>query len=280
GFGGDGGTGGDGGQGGGGAGGTVKVFGSVVDASGSVINAQGGGLSPFRGELGRFVLGNNTSSDAPIGIAAVTQSFDGARGMNIFTQDLAETPFIPDLVDGAELFGLLDDVTAQDTFFSALQSGSPNNAIGAVLRVDIGPGPGYNDDYTGFDMLLMLALGDTAINAPTLGFDPHGGVYQQPLTIGGYTRDLVFGGAGDMVLPSLLGNTIFATLIPEVDGFVSASGADAFGNLLLFGDQQLANGEAFYLVSQVPLPASGVFLLSGLSGLGLFRRVRKKALNL
>ena len=284
--GGAGGGGGTGGSGGGGAGGTVKLFGSVLDADGALASAAGGSGGSAGGN-GRIVLGNNVIGGGPAVQGGTLETFAGSQGSNPHIAGGSMTPFIPDLVGGAELYGLLAGIDANDPFFDSVRTGAPDDALAAIMRVDLGPAV-YADDYNGFDMLLYVNLLPDMIWAPTLGFDPAGGAFATGLTIGGWMNDPAYGGFSDAILLGLGGYSVFATLIPEVSGLVTAGGSPPLvvslalpgGPLVISGNQNLNNGDAFFLVpyseppAAVPLPASLLLLggVGGLAGLRLMRR--------
>ena len=200
GFGGVGGLGGQGALGGGGAGGTVKLYGTIVDADNTLVRTTGGfGVS--NGGNGRTILGINVAGSGPATTGSNVSSFTGTRGDNPFVKGVDDTAFIADLVGGAELFGLLNGIDANDAAFAAVNTGKPANALGAILRLDLGP-TGYADDYAGFDMLLFLNLTADALINPMLGFDPlaNDPAFRQSLLSGGFATQAAFGGSGPAVL--------------------------------------------------------------------------------
>ena len=274
--GGRGGFGGAGGLGGAGAGGTVKLLGSVVDAAGVQVDTRAGGAGA---DDGRFVIARN----AGLGQAALTGSrqevFDGLRGSNPFVRGGAEAPLIAGLQGGAELYGLLTlDSLATD--FDAVRAAAPSNARAALLRMDLGP-TGFDDDYAGFDMLLFLNLTDQLLDAPMLGMDGDGGDggFLQGLLGGGFATHAEFGGSGAPNLFTSLGAWgVYATLVPDGEGFFSAS----IGGARMRGldDVALADGD-FAFVTQDPAPPAGVpepggLALAGLAGLVLAASRRRR----
>src|SRR4029077_12596282 len=93
--------------GGGGAGGTVKIEGTLVDAfSGSAIDTQAGGGSA--GGVGKLVTVSNGPGIFNAGVTGATRLSDqlGPQRRNPFANSAVEVPLIPDLVGGAEAFGL------------------------------------------------------------------------------------------------------------------------------------------------------------------------------
>ncbi|PWV58883.1 hypothetical protein [Plasticicumulans acidivorans] len=277
--GGSGGSGATGGAGGGGAGGSVLLAASVVEASASTVNAAGGagGGAGNPGGNGYLMFASNTSGGLPISLGASLSRDDGLRGANPFVDaGGTATPFIPGLQGGAELFGLLDQALLDPADFAALRSAAPGDARAAVYRLDLGV-TGYADDFTGFDLLLLLNLGADALLNPQLGVETAvpGSGFMRSLLLGGYARELMFGGSGDVVLNALLGGDIFATLVPEADLLVSAA---ADGTTGLSG-VSLLSGEFAYLlaptVSRVPEPATLWLCLGGPLALALRRRWRR-----
>lgn len=224
-----GGRGGDGGPGagaGGGAGGTIKLTGSVVAADGAAIDTRGGagayggggGVAGTAGGNGRFLFGSNTAGGLPSAVLGAQKStFSGTQGLNPFiTGGAIATPYIPDLVGGAELYGLFHGLDASAADFAGLRAVAPTDAIGALMRLDIGP-LGYDFDFTGFDMLLMLSMSDQPLYDPMLGIDPleSDPAFTVDLLQGGWAANPLFGGTGPSPLGSLGPFGIYATLVPE-----------------------------------------------------------------
>lgn len=282
--GGAGGAGGDGGAGGGGAGGTVKLVGSVFDGNGADVSARagaGGGGDAADGGEGRLVFGLNSGATAEqiaanrtLGAGQV-KVFDGPRGVNPFIRGGVETPFLPDLLDGAALFGLLDGVDTRDAFFTPFLDDLQGDPLAALLRLPSGPGPLYAHSFFGFDWVFLLNLGYSPLEHPLLGIDPAqtDSAFLTPLTLGGWRRDLAFGGDGDVILRELDAFAVYATLTPS-DGTLF--------NLSLNGAQsstELKLGQpVFFGAASVPLPASGWLLLGGLAAIGLLRRRSRDAM--
>lgn len=251
-------TGGNGGQAGhtgAGAGGTIKLVGSVLDASGATADVRGGAvlLGQVAADNGRIVTGSNTVGGGPGVTGQATQVVDvGMRTLNPYLLGGTETPYIAGLLGGAEAFGLLD-LTAAD--FDEVRASAPTGAIVALLRLDIGPA-GYADDYVGFDLLLMINLVDATLTAPSLGIDADGldETFLQPLGIGGFALDPRFGGSGGfMALTTLDPFAVWGTLIPENGGIVNASvdGASPISGV------SLVNGEYVFLTGPQVQPHCG-----------------------
>ncbi|MBK1671466.1 hypothetical protein CKO28_26055, partial [Rhodovibrio sodomensis] len=253
----------------------VKLVGSVLDAGAATADTTGGsGGTP--GGQGRLILGSNTPGGGPTVVGGTTSTFVGIRGDNPFVSGTDDTPYIPDLVGGADMFGLLDGIDANNPAFAALFGSAPSSAVGALLRVDVGP-IGYDDDYFGFDMLLMLNLTGDDLLDPLLGVDPTGTdpAFVQSLLAGGFGTQSLFGGTGPTPLGMLGGFDIYATLTPEGSSIFNASvqGARSLNGI------PLANGDIAYLQRRnptaIPVPATFALLLLGLGALALGSRVRR-----
>jgi len=280
--GGNGGTGGlgaNGGAGGGGAGGTVKLFGSVVDASGASVDTSGG-AGGNAGADGRFIIGSNVAGGDPGSlIGASVSSFAGPVDDNPFVKGSSDlTPYIADLAGGAELFGLLNGVNGNDLNLLALLGVIPTNAVGALLRLDVGSAS-YSDNYTGFDMLMFINLTSSGLINPMLGIDPSNTdtTFLTPLLTGGWATNPLFGGSGGFSALTLLdGFDIWATLIPDSGTIFNAS-LDGAGIQGLSG-QYLANSQfAFISLNQPPsVPEPGTFLLIVIAAFSLIWARRRR----
>jgi hypothetical protein len=277
-----GGGGGTGGDGGGGAGGTVKIVGSVVQSAGAGVSAaggSGGGANGADGDDGRAVFAVNAGLGSAITVEGRTTVVSGPRGLNPFIRGGVETPMIPDLAGGAELFGMLSGINAQDPFFAPYLAGMAADSEAALLRLSTGPGAVYAHTFPGFDWLFLLNLGETAQADPLLGVDPSATApnWLVPLSAGGWTRDPAFGGGGDALLSELSPFDVYATLVPS-DGTLFNVSLD--GKLT---SMHLSLGDAVGLgaTTPVPLPAGGWLLLSSLIGLSLprLRLFRRKSGN-
>jgi hypothetical protein len=168
------------------------------------------------------------------------------------------------LVGGADRFGLLT-LTADAADFAAVQAGAPAGAVGAVLRLPVGPA-GYGDAFPGFDALLLInfssaALTNAAFGALAAGSDLG---FSQSLLQGGFLTDPAFGGAGALPLGSLTAGSVYETLVP-LDETLFNAGADG---VRAIADAPLGENQAVYLVA-VPEPGTFGLLAVGLLALGV-----------
>ncbi len=309
--GGAGGIGGIGGRGGDGAGGTVAIIGSVVTGTDGSINTLGGqsdNANPSNNG-GRVVIGSNTVTNAPLVAGGpgslrpdgtISGPFNstvtlvkgpndarstiinttGPTATNPFVVDAMTgqkfaTPYIPNLVGGAEAFGLLNGVQSTDPFFAHAVSSAAPGATALLYRTHLGPA-GYNFDFTGYDAVFLLNLTSDPLLDPELGVVENGTdeSYLQALLSGGFADDPLFGGDGPTDLGPLGGFDVYEILVPElgtdvnfsVDGLFS-SGPLEDGEVLSLG----ANGE-----STVPEPGTLAAFATGLFGLLGLRRVRAR----
>jgi len=179
--------------------------------------------------------------------SATQEKFAGPKGTNSFIKSSTKTPYIPDLVGGAEVFGLLYGIDAQDSYFAPLRNSAPTGSVLALWRPSSGP-VGYDDDYEGYDLVLMVNLMSVGVNAPKLGVDTEGtdNSFLQPLLKGGY----------DFETPtqlSVLGaNGVYAILVPEGSALFNAKTTKS-GEVASIS-QSLALGEMAFDLSGEPTP--------------------------
>ncbi len=236
-----GGLGGLGGSGAGGAGGTVMFTGSLISAGSPAIFTGGGrgGFGASAGGQGRFVIcSHDTSGSWGTVSGAQIETHPGPMAANPFIDPSSETPYIPRLAGGAELFGLLEGVTAAD--IGTILDDAPEGAGAALARLDVGPA-GYDVDFDGFDMLLFMSLEPLAQAAPQLGVSADTG-FLVDLLAGGYLTDTLFGGPGPQPLTSLGAYEVYATLVSESR---AASCNAAVGDVSILG-ASLSNGDVAY----------------------------------
>ena len=288
-WGGRGGDGGDGGDGAGGGGGTVRLISSALEGV-ALVDTAGGDtldLNYDPGYDGRFVLGWNTADDFG-GYALDTQlitMYDtlarhrGTRDENPHVQPMmtppqidarseigpVETPYIPGLPGGAEVFGLTT-LSSTDNDLLPFLADCPPDAVAALVLMDEGPAS-LAQNWDGFDMLLMLNLTDNALSHPKLGVGSEG--YLADLMTGGFAVSTLFGGPGPKVLGELPAHGVYATLVPENANHFNMI---ADGCRFAYGDS-LRHGEALYMV---PEPATVTMLILGGAGLLACRRRRRR----
>ncbi len=249
--GGNGGAGGTGGAGGGGAGGTVKVVASVIEATPVTTINVGGGASPagsnHAGQPGRVILGDNVGNPpfpgSLIGAATVILT-DGPRDSNPFvfpTSPAVLTPFIPNLIGGAEIYGLTTLTPAE---FEAILASAPTGAAAALVRLDTGPA-GFDEDYAGFDMVFVINMGSQSIDAVELGVGEAS--QTAPLLVRGVAGNPAFGGAGPQPLAQLAPGTVWATLIAE-----DATEFNLAASIGTVSQNALPPGGAMYLLGCYP----------------------------
>src|SRR5262249_23123722 len=150
----------------GGAGGTVRLTGSVVAGSGAALLAGGlGGLGPVNATGGApgwlvksFNAGDLTgvTTDGRFSLSPL----EGPRAINPYIQGSVATPYIPDLLGGAEVFGLLDASAAG-------LLGAPGEQGAALARYK--GGTHGLIDFSGFDWLLLGNLSPESLTNPEWG---------------------------------------------------------------------------------------------------------------
>ncbi len=274
-------AGGNGGPGGGGAGGGFGFFASqfVSDAT-AVIDTRGGSLGTDRaGGDGRLVIRTNsvipgTSNDTLfqgnlLGVQPGTTG-SGVVHANPFVFGEPETPYIPDLVGGAEAFGILQGNLLAG-FIDMIRDAAPAGASAAGMLMDIGPA-GFDDSIPGYDMLLYINLSnEAALPFPRFGVGQP--FYSSGLLTGGFGHDLLFGGNGLYeVLHSLGSEEIFATLVPEGISHFNFGAADSETIYV----HSLAYSRPLFFT--VPEPATFGMFLAG--AIFLLRRVRSSRIFL
>ncbi|MDH6092723.1 PKD domain-containing protein [Anabaenopsis arnoldii] len=172
-------------------------------------------------------------STAPI------QKFDGVRASNPFiTDNTVATPFIADLIGGANVHGLLDLSIAD----LGIAGDIPEDALAAIYRVDIAPGK-YNVNYfdvdsnVDFDMLLFINVSGENIFNPQLGIDLN-------QTNQDFLKPLLAGGTP---LTRLGNGQIWATLIPDDDSIFINAALNYPRLVNTISGQNLKDGEAVYI---------------------------------
>ena len=228
-------------MGGGGAGGTVKLIGSTINGFSGTIDTTGGAGDAFAGaehsgDAGRFIGGSNTPDPLFALLEAQDQiNIDGSRDANPFISGGSfPTPFVPDLVDGAEIYGLTG-LDAPTDFAAVVAAAGPNDLV-VLQRLDVGPA-GFDDDFLGFDMLVMMNVTDAAVADVELGVGA-GGFQTDLLTRGFANNPAVGGSGGPQTLAGLTAGEVWATLVPSTITHFNIS-ADGWTN----STTNLANGQ-------------------------------------
>jgi hypothetical protein len=134
----------------------------------------------------------------------------GPRSVNPFLPGSVATPYIADLVGGAEVYGLTGLNASTTPAFAGIFAVKPPEVKAALFLMDIGPSV-FAQNYVGYDMLLAINLSDDALFDPVLGVDGH----TSELLVQGFLNDPNFGGAGPQELGFLGAYEVYATLVPE-----------------------------------------------------------------
>jgi hypothetical protein len=241
-----GGLGGPGGPGAAGAGGTVKIVGSVVTSTSASVNVQGGldalgGSSPDGGD-GRLLFGSNSGSFSGALTGGTELAFAGPMRSNPLIAGGPQTPFIPELVGGAEAFGPTT-LTAAD--FPTVVAGAPTGAVAALVLQHVGPS-GYGDAFPGFDMLFFVNLLNQNLADPRLGAGT--AAFTDTLLQEGFGNDPLFGGSGAQVLSQLGTEQVYATLVPS--GTTGFNASVVLGATTVSGSASSLAGGPLYLVTR------------------------------
>ena len=151
----------------------------------------------------------------------------------------AETPKLPNLVGGAEAYGLLS-VSRAELLSSDFEDNVPDDAIAALIRLDAPPS-NLTADFPGYDMLMLVNLVNGSLDSPKLlsgSGDP------VALMQGGLANELLAG--GPQLLNTLNAGEIFVTLVPESANAFSASVSINVWNFSA-SVSDLADGEVAFL---------------------------------
>jgi hypothetical protein len=175
----------------------------------STIDATGG-TGGNNGTNGRFVLGQN-NADTFVGTVtgATMETYAGWTDLNPYISRKSNTPMIPDLVGGAESYGLTTLSAANN--FAAVVSAAPKSCPAALVHTHIGPGD-YDTDFLGYDAYFFVNLSGQAVTNPLLGFVADD--YFTPLAQQGQANNPLFGGTGPQTLGQLAADQVFETLAP------------------------------------------------------------------
>ena len=168
-----------------------------------------------------MIYGSNTAGPFDgMTRGAHIEQFSGPRDVNPFVKGAGGsdvlTPYIRNLVGGAECFGLLDGIDSRLPAFESLDGVDIDGAPALLYRMHTGPGE-YDYDFTGFDLLLYMNLTDRSLPDPVLGVGVEpGDPSARHLEQGGYVNP-----AGPIVLESLQPYGICGVLVPEGSSFVT-----------------------------------------------------------
>jgi hypothetical protein len=170
---------------------------------------NGGGAAPAGGN-GRFLLGQNSSDPfAGTVTGASIEDASGSTNPNPLLKGSPLAPTIPDLVGGAESYGLTSLSVAND--FASVLSNAPKGCPAALVRAVAGPTP-YDATFKADDYLFFLNLSGKTLASSQLGvgaFD-----YFSPLMQQGQNNNPLFGGHGPQMLAQLPADAVYTTTVP------------------------------------------------------------------
>ena len=246
--GGNGGDGGRGGDGGGGAGGTIKIFASSLtlateNSTAAVdIRADGGdgtrrNYTPDDGAQGRILLGDNDSTTEIVNSGSaflskdIDDEFAGPQASNPYLTTGygvdRTTPYVPNLLGGAQVYGFLDGITALD--IAGLDAdpqtgaieGAPADAVVAVYRLGtdlskLGQGDNKaNFTFPGYEWVAVANLTEFNLAFPKISL----GVHTDDTTTNADAIGLAYDGvneASPQTVTALNAGTIWVTLAPAL----------------------------------------------------------------
>lgn len=229
------------------------------------MDTQGGsaGVPTDAGGTGRLLFGKNAGPSYQGGGTFQTPELgSGPAAVNPFIEGFPITPYIPNLLGGAEIYGLTPFDASID-IFKGIVAAQPDRAVAAPYRMDTVP-DGLLDasglDFTGFDALFLLSLSRSILARPAIGIvDPD---ILRRLQVGGYLNDPDFGGSGPATVNNFFSGSVWMTLIPEgVHSFSLRAGKD--GQFATATTNSLMDGGRVYL--EVPEPTTLTNLLAALS---------------
>jgi len=185
-----------------------------------------------------------------------TQSVAPIKGTNPFlTAGENVSPLIPNLIGGAEAFGIAPG-SFNDYASLAAAVGQPiPGSVGALVRLDGGL-TGLSSAVAGFDLLAFVNLTAEELLQPMLGAGFGGDL--SALVAGGFSRSPDFNplATGPERLGSLAAGQVYVTLIPEGVSVFSVQ----VGGSLGFVEMPLGDGEAIFIA--VPEPSALTLLLT------------------
>jgi hypothetical protein len=171
-----GGSGGDGGTGGGGSGGMIRIAASVLDSVASVsVDLSAGNATSTGSNSGQFQSSSNVTQPFAGTVLGFNGFFTGSEltRQNEYNSGM-ETPLIPSLVGGAEIYGLAPFSVGQVLSPTAIAQSQQLGAKLAVWRFDKGF---FNMDYdfVGHDLIAVMNVSSEIIEQPKFGMS-YGGV--------------------------------------------------------------------------------------------------------
>jgi hypothetical protein len=194
------------------------------------------------GGLGRLILGINSTipGNMPnlVPSDAITNTTGPGATNPFISGGNTSTPYLPDLVGGAEVFGLTN-VTSSDPSLASVVANAPSGATAAVVLADGGVA-GF-DQYPGYDLLLLVNLTSETLNNPQLGVGAAG--FETVLLQGGYQD-----GGTPQTLAQLGPNQVYAMLVPA--GSVEANVAfQAQGTTYSASPSSLSTSSTYFVTS-------------------------------
>ena len=247
--------GGTGGTGGGGAGGTVELYGSAVYAGSATVNTSSGDMT--LGFDGQLLIGSNTPISMPTeqGVGNVYSTTGPTTTNPFISGSQNSTPLIAGLSGGAESFGLIptgsslyNELTASGGELFTAIANAPANALVAVLRESIPTS--YQDQYSGYDLVLYVNLINMNLAGPELGVT-QGSVntnFEPALEY-----DSLANATGQQTIQAIPADGIFAILVPSTDPaggqYVNAALSGSASNI---SGQPLVAGSPNYITIASP----------------------------
>ena len=223
-----------------------------LPSSNALIDLAGGaagGTGAERGDDGRLLeVFNNIPSNNPTITAvgrALSTSGEGQPNPHYLDQSRV-TRNLVGLIGGADIVGVLEEVSSSDAFFDDIRASAPEGAVAAIARLATGP-DGIEYSFADSDVLLLINLTESSLPAPQLGmlFDGQADLPLTPLQQRGFANTPDFGGNGPQTLLSLPGNAVYGSLVSRFDSLTfraRTGGAASFA-----ASAVLARGEVSYL---------------------------------
>ncbi|MDQ8188780.1 LamG-like jellyroll fold domain-containing protein [Roseibacillus persicicus] len=200
-----------GGVGGSGSGGTFYLEAPLIDSSLARVSLAGG----TGAGAGRMVYSDASELEYLANdYGASFEQFDGLLERNPHLSSGAGTPYLGDLLGGAEIAGILNGFNAGD--FAAFSDKGSSDWL-AVHRVSASSLPGFEAAFADFDYLFLINLTRDDLPNPVLGVGPG---YHHPLISGGVESNPLFGGTGWSEETVLEDSAVYVTLIPKTENEV------------------------------------------------------------